>query len=325
MSVDNFSRNSASANSSAASGSKQVCENSGTSLARYTTLKVGGDARAIIHPSTTDELVETIGHLAQKNEPWFVLGGGSNLLVSTQGFDGTVVRTTGLTTITSPEPNVLEAGAGARLPHLAKFAATQGLSGLEFAVGIPGTVGGAVVMNAGAHGSCFANVVESVTVFDTGSAKLITWSAADLNFTYRRSRIDPHTQVVVSARLRLQSELAENIIKHTQENEDYRWRTQPLGWPNAGSTFKNPTPEKSAGYLLDQSGAKTLKENQAAVSAIHANFVINLGGATSGDITTLLSRMQYVVGEKFNLHLEPEWKTLGSFNDKQRAIWSGHH
>jgi UDP-N-acetylmuramate dehydrogenase len=292
------------------------------SLARFTTLKVGGDARRVCQPSNTDELLALMDQLAKSGEPWFVLGGGSNLLVSSAGFDGTVIRMTQMNRIEQLDNDLIEADAGARLPHLAKHAAKIGLSGLEFAVGIPGTVGGASVMNAGAHGSCMAEITESVTVFDTVSWKLVTLSKADLGFEYRKSKIDPNTQVVVSARYRLRPDVAENIQARTKHNEDYRWKTQPLSWPNAGSTFKNPEPNRGAGFLLDQAGAKQLKEGNAAVSAIHANFVINLGGATSQEITMLLRKMQEAVYEQFAIRLHPEWKTLGQFSSEEREIWS---
>ena len=122
-------------------------------LARHTTLRIGGEANRLCHPHTKDELVELVDQCNSKGEPWFILGGGSNLLISSEGFKGTVIRTTNLLEITNPEPGILVASAGARLPHIAKFAASLGLSGLEFAVGIPGTVGGGVIMNCGAHGS----------------------------------------------------------------------------------------------------------------------------------------------------------------------------
>jgi UDP-N-acetylmuramate dehydrogenase len=293
-----------------------------TSIARYTTLKVGGDAKRLVHPSSVDEVVEIMDKLRASGEPWFVLGGGSNLLVSSDGFDGTVIRMTQMQRMEAVDENVLEADAGVRLPHLAKYAASIGLSGLEFAVGIPGTVGGGAVMNAGAHGSSISEITESVTVFDTKSWKVVTLSKEDMGFEYRRSAIDPDTHIVLSQRYRLAPEAAETIIERTKHNEEYRWKTQPIGTPNAGSTFKNPEPKKTAGFLLDQAGAKELRSGNAGVSAIHANFVINLGGATSQDITSLLRSMQNIVHEKFDVRLHPEWKRLGKFTDEELEVWS---
>lgn len=291
-------------------------------LARYTTLKIGGDATRLCQPQSIEELVELVQGLNARGEPWFILGGGSNLLISSQGFKGTVVRTTNLIDIKNPEPGVLEAAAGARLPHLAKFAAGIGLAGLEFAVGIPGTVGGGVIMNAGAHGSNMAAILENAQVLDTEKGELKTMTREELGFQYRRCALDPSKHVVVAARFRMNQEDSKEIERRTKENEDYRWRTQPIGFPNAGSTFKNPQPDKTAGFLLDQAGAKELKEGNAAVSAIHANFVINLGGATSNDVTSLLKRMQETVYNKFDLRLSPEWKTLGTFTDSEKEVWS---
>ncbi len=290
-------------------------------LARYTTLKIGGEANRLCQPKSVEELSTLVEQLEKEGEPWFVLGGGSNLLISSDGFKGTVIRTALMTDVTSPEPNILEAAAGARLPHLAKYAAGLGLSGLEFAVGIPGTVGGAVIMNAGAHHSCIANILESATIYDAKKRTISTLTNSDLNFEYRRCVLDPAEHVVLSARFRMNPDKADVIQEITKQNEDYRWRTQPLGWPNAGSTFKNPEPTRGAGLLLDQAGAKNMKEGAAAVSAIHANFVINMGGASSKEVTTLMRRMQEIVFESFQINLKPEWKTLGTFGQEEKDIW----
>jgi UDP-N-acetylmuramate dehydrogenase len=293
-----------------------------TPIARYTTLKVGGEVNRLVHPTSVDEVVQVMEQLRKSGEPWFVLGGGSNLLASSHGFDGTVIRMTQMQRMEQLGEGILEADAGVRLPHLAKYAASIGLSGLEFAVGIPGTVGGAAVMNAGAHGSSMSEITESVTVFDTKEWKVFTLSLDDIGFQYRRSNIDPDRHVVLSSRYRLKPDVADNIKERTQHNEDYRTKTQPLGWPNAGSTFKNPEPQRTAGFLLDQSGAKELRIGNAGVSAIHANFVINLGGATSQEITELLKSMQNIVHEKFAVRLHPEWKRLGKFTDEELKVWS---
>lgn len=292
-------------------------------LWRFSTMKVGGEAQRFCQPQSAEELVELIDKLNRDGEPWHILGGGSNTLISSEGVEGCVIRMTQMTKLTTPEQDVIVADAGTRLPHLAKYAAGLGLSGLEFAVGIPGTVGGAVVMNAGAHGSCMANVVESALVLDCKTCEIREVSKDDLKFVYRNSAIDPASQIVLSAKLRMLPGAADDIKKVTDHNEEYRWRTQPLGWPNLGSTFKNPAPDKTAGFLLDKSGAKEFKEGNAAVSAIHANFVINLGGASTKEVVTLLRRMQDVVQERHGLRLHPEWKTLGTFSENISEIWDG--
>lgn len=290
-------------------------------LWRYTTLKIGGEAATFCQPESIDELIELMEELKKKDEPWFVLGGGSNLLVSSAGVKGTVIRTANMKRMENPEPNIIVADAGARLPHLARFAASKGLSGFEFSVGIPGTVGGGVIMNAGAHNSCMSNLIETVTIFDTEKSEIVTLANEEIGFVYRKCNLDPAKHVVLSARFRLSDERPEVIDANIKHNEEYRWKTQPLGWPNAGSTFKNPEPTRGAGLLLDQSGAKQLKEGNAAVSAVHANFVINMGGATSDEVTNLLKRMQDCVYSNFDVRLHPEWKIVGDFSSSERQVF----
>jgi UDP-N-acetylmuramate dehydrogenase len=290
-------------------------------LSRYTTLKIGGQANRFCQPKSSDELVSLIDSLTRASEPWYIIGGGSNLLISSHGVEGTVIRTAQMTGMKNPERGVIDADAGVRLPHLAKYAASMGLAGLEFAVGIPGTVGGGVIMNAGAHSSSMSNIIENVTVYDSKLANLVTLKNSEMGFQYRKCNLDPARHIVLSARLRMKEDIPEQIQERTTANEEYRWRTQPLGWPNAGSTFKNPFPDKGAGMLLDQSGAKSLREGNAAVSAIHANFVINMGGATSEEVTTLLRKMQDCVYSKFEVRLHPEWKVIGKFSDSEKEIW----
>ncbi len=290
-------------------------------LARYTTLRVGGNADKLYQPASVEELANIVKELKHKGEPWYVIGGGSNLLISSEGVRGSVIRTTGLTGIKILEPGLLEAEAGARLPHLARHAAQQGLSGLEFAVGIPGTVGGGVIMNAGAHGSSMSAILESALVLDTATGEITEMLPDQIKFEYRRCALDPKQHVVLSAKFRMPQDEPEAIEARTRHNEEYRWKTQPLGFPNAGSTFKNPFPDKTAGFLLDKSGVKDMKEGNAAVSSIHANFVINLGNATSHEIVALLKRMQASVAQNFDIDLTPEWKTMGEFTEEELSIW----
>lgn len=290
-------------------------------LSKFSTMKIGGEADRLCQPQNVDELVNLVDHLQETGEPWSIVGGGSNLLISSRGVRGTVIRTAFLKDIKSIAAETLEAAAGTRLPHLAKHAAQMGLSGLEFAVGIPGTVGGAVIMNAGAHGSCIANVLESALVYDSQTGDIKTIPASELGFVYRNCNLDPSRHVVVSAKFKLNPGSSEEISAKTQANEDYRWKTQPIGWPNLGSTFKNPLPDKSAGYLLDQSGAKDLKNGNAAVSSLHANFVINLGGATSEEVTALLEKMKESVFNTFEIEMTPEWKTMGDFSTEELVAW----
>lgn len=296
-------------------------ENANEALARYTTLRIGGEAEKLFHPQSIAELVSLASILSKSDKPLYVLGGGSNMLISSAGVKGNVIRTAQMTEIKQINEDTIEALAGARLPHLAKHAGSLNLSGLEFSVGIPGTVGGAVVMNAGAHGSCMAEIIESVVVFDSKENKLVTLTKNDLAFAYRKSNIDPASQIVVSARLKLKPGQKADIETKIKANEEYRLKTQPINYPNAGSTFVNPELKRSAGFLLEQSGAKGIICGQAAVSELHANFVINLGGATSKDVSDVLQHMQKCVYEKFAIKLYPEWKILGEFPASELAPW----
>ncbi|CAN5598732.1 UDP-N-acetylmuramate dehydrogenase [soil metagenome] len=290
-------------------------------LARYTTLKIGGDADRLCHPQSVEELVTLVSQLKEAKQPWYVIGGGSNLLISSDGYRGTVIRTTQMTNIVILDSGLLEAEAGARLPHLAKHAAQKGLAGLEFAVGIPGTVGGAVIMNAGAHGSSISAIFDSARVLDSDTGEVSEMRSEEMAFQYRRCALDPARHVVLSAKFKMPSDVPEEIESRTRHNEEYRFKTQPLGFPNAGSTFKNPLPDKAAGFLLDQAGVKDLKHGNAAVSSVHANFVVNLGGATSDEVIALMKQMQERVHDKFKLDLVPEWKTMGKFTDEQMSVW----
>lgn len=290
-------------------------------LARYTTLRIGGNADYFYQPSSVQDLVALVSDLQKRGEKWYVLGGGSNLLISSKGVRGHVIRTACLTGIKILEPGLLEAEAGARLPHLAKMAAQSGLSGLEFAVGIPGTVGGAVIMNAGAHGSSISAILKTALVLDSETGTVKEMTNDELKFQYRRCLLDPLKHVVLSAKFIMPQDKPELIEARTKHNEEYRLKTQPIGFPNAGSTFKNPFPDKSAGYLIDSSGLKKTQVGNACVSELHANFVINLGNATSHEVAALLKQMQNTVKEKFDIDLTPEWKTMGEFSDDELSVW----
>ncbi len=294
---------------------------SGINLAKFTSIKIGGIAKYFYEPTNTDDFLQVLNYAKNKSIPFFVLGGGSNLLISSTGFEGLVIRTTKLTSINQLDTTHILADAGVRLPHLARFAGNLNLSGLEFSCGIPGTVGGGVIMNAGAHGSSMSELVEYINVYDflTDSVKKMTND--QLSFAYRSCILKPGSQVVLNACLRLKQGDKNEILAKIKANEDYRWKTQPLSYPNAGSTFKNFSPTQPAGKLLDLAGVKNLTCGDASVSAIHANFVINLGKAQSSDVIDLLGKMQTSVFNKFSIKLFPEWKTLGNFGNKIDDIW----
>ena len=294
-----------------------------TEVGQFTTMKIGGIADKICFPSTIDELTNLIDQLMSKNEPWSLLGGGSNVLVSSHDIPGTVICTTGLNWIEQIGPDLLTAGAGVRLPRLSAYASKLSLSGMEFYEGIPGTVGGAVVMNAGAHGSSTSHILETVTVLDLKKWKVEILTPKDIVFGYRISTINPQEQIILSAKFRMVTDTEAAIRTRMKANNIARQNSQPIKDPNAGCTFKNPIElNMPAGKILDSIGAKNWTVGAAKVSSIHANFIINLGGANSQDVCKLISQMQKSTFEKYNILLKPEIKPLGVFKESEAIIWT---
>lgn len=281
-------------------------------LSRYTSYRLGGPADIFVTPRTIDEVGVVVQIAAEAGVPVTVIGGGSNLLIADAGVRGVVVRIgRGLNRIEITEAEELvRVECGAPFPRLAKMAAQHGLAGLEFAGGIPGTVGGALTMNAGAHADSIGDVVESVTVFDeNGEQKVL--DHAQMQFSYRMSRLQTETGLVaVKARLRLKAGEPKEIQRKMRAYLMRRRQSQPLGTYNAGSVFKNPVNDY-AGRLLELSDCKGMTEGDAIVSPVHANFIINQGEATAEDVRRLIGRVQGRVHERFGVRLEPEVRMLG--------------
>ena len=292
-------------------------------VAQFTTLKVGGIAEKICFPTTTQELVDLMDSIMSRNESWSLLGGGSNVLVSSSDIPGTVICTTALNKIEQLGPDLIVAGAGVRLPRLSAYAAKSNLSGMEFFEGIPGTVGGAVVMNAGAHGHSTNQILEIVTVLNLETWEIENLTPKDIQFGYRFSSINPNKHIVLSAKFRMISDTEAAIRSRMKENNLARQRTQPIKDPSAGCTFRNPIEvNMAAGKILDSIGAKNWTIGSAQVSSIHANFIINIGGANSSDVCRLISKMQQQTLEKHNILLKPEIKPLGIFDKNEAIIWT---
>ena len=294
-----------------------------TELAQFTTMQIGGVADKVCFPSTIEELVELLDKVISSNEPWSLVGGGSNILISSNDIPGTVICTTGLNSIEQLGPDLIVAGAGVRLPRLSAYASKLSLSGMEFYEGIPGTVGGAVVMNAGAHGSSTNQILETVTILNIKNWKLETLTPKDITFGYRLSSINPLEQIVLSAKFRLVSDTEAAIRSRMKSNNKARQSSQPIKDPSAGCTFKNPIEiNMPAGKLLDSIGAKNWVIGDAQVSSVHANFIINLGNAKSHDVCKLITKMQDAAFEKYNILLKPEIKPLGIFDKSESIIWT---
>lgn len=279
-------------------------------MSRHTTFRVGGPADVLVCP-TYSELPQLIRLCRDCAEPYCVVGNGSNLLVGDGGIRGVVIELAkAMETVTLEGDSVL-ADAGALLSRVASFAADHGLTGMEFAAGIPGSIGGAVVMNAGAYGGEMKDIVESVTVLDrAGEEKVLT--AEQLKFGYRSSCIAEQGYIVMQSRIKLKAGERDKIRERMAELGGMRRAKQPLEYPSAGSTFKRPD-GYYAGKLIMDAGLRGYRIGGAQVSEKHCGFVINRGNATADDIRRLMEDVSAEVQRQFGVSLEPEVRFLGSF------------
>jgi len=282
-------------------------------LAKWTTLRVGGPALALVEPESLDQVHQLLAGWQASGLPWLVIGGGSNLLVSDRGFPGLVLvlgRKFGGIHAGGADPEgrmLVEVAAGCRLARLVNWCQAQGLSGLEFAAGIPGSVGGAVIMNAGAWGGEIKDVLTALQGLLAG--EVVEWSRRKLVFSYR-SWQGPPGVVVLGATFALNVGNSEQIRQVCQGHIRARRSKQPRGAASAGSFFKNP-PGDYAGRLIEACGLKGLTVGGARVSEIHANFLVNTGGATAADFLGLMRLVKRRVKEEFGVRLVPEVKIVG--------------
>ena len=273
-------------------------------MSRHTTFRIGGPARLMALPWDRKEAAAVVRTAAEVGVKPFFLGNGSNLLVSDRGYEGLIIKSSGLNQ-TREVNRRLRAESGIPLARLAVAALDRGLTGLEFAHGIPGTLGGAVVMNAGAYGGEMAQVLTAVTYLDE-TGKVSTISAADCGLSYRHSLFSDHPDwLILEAEMELQPGDAGTVKARMEELSAQRRAKQPLDLPSAGSTFKRPE-GYFAGTLIEQTGLKGLTVGGAQVSTKHAGFVINVGGATSADVEELIRQVQQAVYAAHGVHLEPE-------------------
>ena len=281
-------------------------------LAEFTTWRVGGPATWIIEPESVDEVLAALQWAKANGQPCQVIGAGSNLLIHDNGLPG---LTLSLRRLQGAEldsnSGVIEALAGEPIPTLARRAARAGLKGLAWAVGIPGTVGGAAVMNAGAQGGCTADWLEAVRVVPMQGGESFELKRDQLEFDYRHSRLQQENLLVLSARFRLEpGHNPQELRRETNSNLSHRTSTQPYTLPSCGSVFRNPEPLK-AGRLIQELGLKGERVGGAEVSSVHANFIVNTGNATAVDINQLIELVQDRVEQRHAVRLHPEVKRLG--------------
>lgn len=284
-------------------------------LARYSTYRIGGPATVVL-PASAEDVGTALRLAHQAGVPWFALGLGSNILLPDEGLDALVIRLGKGMDRLDPDGDRWVIGAGLPAPLAARRTAAAGYAGLHIFVGVPGSVGGGVYMNAGCHGGDWAEVVETVTVVDASGRDAVL-PRAEVPFTYRRSGLDG--RVVVETAVRLRPEEQHRLDEQIAEMFEWRQKGTPFNQPCCGSVFKNPHGPswkkeggpRTAGQLIEAAGLKGFRVGGAEVSPMHANYFVNTGGATAADVRALILEVQRRVEQEFGARLEPEVKIIG--------------
>lgn len=279
-------------------------------MREYTSFKAGGHAAEMVIVDTVEELQEVLREIHREEKKWLMLGNGSNTLISDKGFDGLVVKLGNSFADVTVMEDCLICGTAALMSVVAKIALREELSGFEPLSGIPGSLGGAVFMNAGAYGGEMKDIVESATLVSRDGETVRTVKGEDMDFGYRHSILEETGEVAVSVKLKLKKGNRDEISAQMQELMKRRNEKQPVQYPSAGSFFKRP-PGYFAGKLVQDAGLKGLTVGGAQVSELHSGFVINIGGATATDIIDLMHLVQNTVYDKFGVKLEPEVRIIG--------------
>lgn len=277
-------------------------------MAKHTSFGIGGPVDFWLEPGDIDKMTGAIMYLKGRAIPFVIIGRGTNILVGDKGFRGAVICTNKLNGIERLEGEMVYADAGVNLMRLVSMTGGWGLTGMEFAAGIPGSVGGAVVMNAGARGSDMSSIIKDLIFLDN-NGEIEKRSRRGLRFEYRRLFIG-EGETVVGVNLSLLSGSGEEIKENIKRNIDWRRERQPINLPSAGSVFKNPT-GISAGELIDGVKLKGKVEGKAMISTLHANFIVNTGGARAKDVLTLIELIRREVEKSREIMLEPEIRYLG--------------
>ncbi len=281
-------------------------------MSRHTTFKIGGEADVIIQPGGANQLLAVVKLLKSFDIPYYVMGNGSNLLVGDRGIRGAVIKLDDKMSNCEVKDPAIWAESGIKLSRLANTALNNFLSGLEFASGIPGTLGGAVFMNAGAYGEEMKDIILDVSYIDTKEERIVTIPASECDFGYRRSVFSDTGAIITGATLGLKEGNVDAIKEKMRELTKRRTEKQPLDKPSAGSTFKRPE-GYFAGALIQDCGLKGVRVGGAEVSEKHSGFIINAEGATAADVKGLIEKVQNDVYNKFGVKLETEIRFVGEF------------
>ncbi|WP_243289966.1 UDP-N-acetylmuramate dehydrogenase [Bacillus sp. FJAT-47783] len=280
-------------------------------LANHTTMKVGGPADVFVEPKNIEGLKKTMDIVKEHHVPWRVIGRGSNLLVLDEGLRGVVIKLGKGIDHLEANGDYYTVGGGYSIITLSTILSRKGLSGLEFASGIPGSVGGAVYMNAGAHGSDMSKIlVKAHVLFADGTMEWLT--NEEMEFSYRTSILqNKRPGIVVEAMIKLTHGERDAIVAEMKKNKEYRRETQPWNYPCAGSIFRNPLPNY-AGQLIEKAGLKGYQIGGAKVSEMHGNFIVNAGDAKARDVLDLIDYIKRIIKEKFQVEMETEVEIIGS-------------
>jgi len=285
------------------------------SLSKHSSFKIGGPALYFCEPSNSAEILEALAFAKANKFALAIIGSGTNLLIPDSGFQGLVIKIGAKLKSIKITGTKIEVGSGMGITSLVTKLATKGLGGIEFLAGIPGSIGGAVVMNAGAWGDEIGRYVENVTVVDLKGRELII-TQKELKFGYRKSLLQKQLCIVIKVTIKLSKKKPAVILSQIKEYLKIRRSKHPLNFPNCGSVFKNPKGQKNsqpAGQLIEAAGCMGLRIGNAQVSNQHANFIVNLGGATAKDVTALMRKVETEVRKRFKIKLEPEVKTMVEF------------
>ncbi|KKK39654.1 UDP-N-acetylenolpyruvoylglucosamine reductase [Mesobacillus campisalis] len=279
-------------------------------LASHTTIKIGGPADLLVEPSSVENLVKTMEVIREAGVKWTAIGRGSNLLVSDNGIEGVVIKLGAGLDHAEVDGTTLTAGSGVSVVALAMSMSRKGLSGLEFASGIPGSIGGAVYMNAGAHGSDISKIlIKAFILFQDGTMEWLT--NEEMEFSYRTSVLQKKRPgIVVEAVFQLEEGDKAEIMAKNKKNKDYRKETQPWNSPCAGSIFRNPLPEY-AGQLIEKAGLKGHSIGGAQISEMHGNFIVNTGNATAEDVLALIEHVKATILDQYGVRMETEVEIMG--------------
>lgn len=287
----------------------------------FTTYRIGGPLEEAYQPASEAEMVAILNDVQKAGKPLTVLGWGGNSIIATQGISGVTIITRKLDWVEPKSPTCIAFGAGVHMAKSASVALKHSLTGGEYMIGIPGTIGGAIRMNAGALGQETSDLVRSVTLFNRETGQIEIWQPEQLGFSYRKSAIDPQKHIVLSAELAFQPGDAAAISEMMEKSVAFRKTHHPKE-PNGGSVFKNPSADMPAGKLIEALGAKgNWREGGVMVSPLHGNFIVNIDNGTSTDVLKLMLRMKRAIQERYGLDAHPENLLLGDATDEELAIW----